>query len=340
MKSFRAAIIWPYLTTNSLFVGSGETVNITSNLLEYDHVMIQTGGVLNITSSGLTVLAVKSSFVVDGVINAHTSSIGGPSSNITTPFGETINHTLTQSLGGSGGNGGTYLGGGFGGSGLNGFGGGGGGGVGGPLISGSNYQSNGGSGGSNGFLAYYSTTGGPNVGGTGMQTLADGGNGQNGMTSNTARGGAGGGSGGGAGRNATRWYGTGGGGGGNKGLHGATLVIYTQGNIEGTGQINVNGKNGFNGGNGGNMFTSSGGYFGDYAGSGGGGGGGAGGSGGNLYLRAAFLSNTLNLNYSGGLGGTAGISGTVLNSWRRGKNGQNGIPGQNGTMNFIDINSL
>jgi hypothetical protein len=338
--------VWPYQAEETLIVPSGETVNLTTDLLQYKYIEIQPEGFLNITSSGILTIAAKDGIVVEGLLRVTTTTI---SKLTTTLFDETISHSLIQSLGGSGGRGtayGSFVGG-IGGLGTEGYGGGGGGGLGGALLGNGMMQSQGGSGGQNGAPAYHDTSGVISQGGQGMSTLGLGGKGSSGYLGN-ASGGSGGGSGGGAGKMGGFTHSTGGGGGGNKGLHGGSLIIYSLGSISGSGTISCDGFPGFDGGNGGDMLTGTSNslgifYGGTNGGSGGGGGGGAGGSGGNLYLRSSFVSENISLSCLGGVGGYRGRAGLVLpNSsgvyiWPKGQDGEHG---QNGIDGILDIKNI
>jgi hypothetical protein len=123
----------------------------------------------------------------------------------------------------------------------------------------------------------------------------------------------------------------GGGGGGGGGLAGYSGVnFYLNGRIINfTGSIDTGGTNGGNGGNGGNGIA----YHESTAGAGaggGGGGGGGGGHGGDIYFRYTIITNSGDVYYSAGTGGSYGTGGSHWYTLSEADDGENGNAGSNG----------
>lgn len=306
----------------TLTVAPGETVTITAgDIKKYASVTVSTGGTLQIAKGAVwTQIGVQNDLTVNGTIVCE--GVEGSSQTISTTAldGRSLSHTITQNLGGSGGNTpawtdgcGIGVSGRSGGAQNDGFGGGGASGGAsffcGPVagVDGAAGQASASSGGgvSGGNGGAYNTAGGN--GGTGSGVGSSG----------TGGGGAGGGNAGSGG------IGGGGGGGGGKGRHGGLLYLSVGGNIVGSGTINCAGKNGGNGGNGSTGASTQ-----HQGGSGGGGA--AGGDGGHVVVAQPSGANSVPVSVTGGTKGTGGTGATGDVSGGGPATGGNGSDGQNG----------
>jgi hypothetical protein len=293
-----------------LVVNTGVTFDLAEgSVKQYNSITIHTGGTLRITGNtgAWTEIACRNDCIINGQIIARagydgqTAGTGGTYSK-TSAFGfGSLSYSITQSAGGTGGMGSGTAAGGAQSTGN----GGGGAGASGNVRAGAA----GGAGNSNG------STSGSASGGVANSTIGNGASGAGGSTGNAG----GGGGGGGGGASSTISNLPGGGGGGYRGHHGKGLLLFIEGNISGSGSVNVGGRNGFNGGT--CRATSGGGY------PAGAGGGGAGGSGGRLVIRyrAGTLPSLITAGGSGGIKGTGGTGGT------------NGSAGANGSSSVALI---
>lgn len=310
---------WPYGSSGDLVISTLVTV-APGTVWDYKNITITSTGTLRIVGSGgePVIIGVRGTFINNGVVEGRNGFHNGGTFSATTPGLENISYSISQSVGGAGGQhsrgGGSCGFTGVGGAGTNGFGGGG------AVFSfiACSFQS-GGAGGGSGLTQPGYTSGTP---GAGMATGGAGGN------ASGINGGTGGGSGGGAGMNVSGTQYPGGGGGGNKGNHGQMMYIKAK-VFSGNGSFNFAGTNGFPGGASAQIGTVT----------AGGGGGGAGGSGGRLLVR--FKQNTFSGSVSVGAGsggsGGASIGGTCNHNQgvRAGCAGSSGNPGANGSSSFI-----
>lgn len=351
---------WPLGNDGDLTITTGNTVNLTTGVYDYENVLIESGGTLNIT--GHVVIGSRYNFACSGSINGSAKVSSAAAIPVTHPIDGVKNYLPgAWSTSGAGGAGGAA----FGTSGR-------------PGVSGnSSGFGSGGSGGSTATDAFMTGSMGGSGGSSGSggstggisanlllipATLGSGGGTNNGsvngtdgtanIINGTAGGGVGGRSGGGggaggidgaSGSDSVRSMGGGGGGaGGLYGNHGSKLEVYTHRSITPDGVnplgiIDVSGGNGSSGGDGGDAHDSSYGTKSDYGYTGGGGGGGGGGSGGNggsveLRYRVSTSINYIIMGGSGGSGGSGGLKGTKtfpLNG-AEGFNGSSGAAGSSG----------
>lgn len=303
----------------NLVINNGQVIPITAGQVKrYNSVTINTGGTLQINGTGITELGVRNDMIINGSIVFQEDFVATPAIGASAFDGKEFGFNLEQQQGGAGGTGQTSLsaggsgGGGSGGGtgGATGIGGGGGGQ--GSATSSGKPGGNGGTDGGNGQDASDAVIGVGGQGGSGGGTGAGGpGGGPNGGS-----GASGGGGGGGASVGSTA---SGGAGGGYRGKHGGRLHIYCEGQVQGTGAINLNGQVGFNGGS-------------AAPGGGGGGGGGAGGNGGQVFLRHRTGFSGVSIQNALANGGTLGTS----SAGSPGVNGRAGLAGVSEIMSFTD----
>ena len=351
---------WPLGLDGDLTILNGQTVNLATGVYDYENVLIENGGTLNLANH--VVLGCRYDFICSGNIDISDDNNGG-TFNVVHPIDGSINFNPgTYNAAGTGGTGGAANGqpGGSPGASSNGFGGGGGGGA------SPDTEANGASGGTGGSASGAGGTGGSPSNGGGY-TVTPGSVGGNAFGSSSGEAASGinggdgaddtsngsGGAGGAAGYNSTngkltRQAGGGGGGGrgGGRGNHGGRVEIYTHRSIgpdlpSGVGSVFAFGSSGTPRGAGGNGGNASGAGA-NYGGGGGGrGGGGVGGNGGEIDLRYR-VSQSISTNVSAGTSNSgspangAGGTGSTAN----GSAGSGGGAGSNGSVGSVTTELL
>lgn len=321
-----------------LVVLNGQTVYITpGSVKQYNSVNVNAGGTLIIEGTNIakTEIGCKNDFINNGNIYCrHYLPQDSQAISVNTTLGNKLfSFTSVQRQGGGGGGGGTSYSLDQNGNGNYAWGGGGGG----PA-----YGFGGGGGGGGAISEYQVTTAGKDGSSSTASYIGPVSNGGGGGGGHA--GGPGGGGGGGysesSGDFISRIWGGGGGAGQWKGWHGGCLFLYLEGNISGSGWLNLHGY----GGNGGNGGGGASGQNSGKGSGGGGGGGGAGGSGGYLLVyKRQSKTFSLNVNVGNGVGGGGGPGGggywaPIYNGWVQ--NGGGGGGGESGNYGATSINNL